>query len=288
MSKSKAFKIQIDAAKASVSICHEVLKLEPLEFVYYRYFVERAKCRQSSAKIDDPKFSPEGFLCTILKYFDESFPQQERTHERLEKHVRENKEITVREFRSKISRINSKIRRLLSKASCDIDCEIRTNGPQKSRNYFVNCPPEWIDIKGSTVGNRFRKRVFVFSENRTLAAALRMMNDNDFDQVVVRQNGRLTLLTVVGIARWLAASSGRSAAPIDHVPITEVLAFEPRGSVKIVPANTDIAEMRSFFTNRLTKDSVRLHGILITPNGHEKEEAIGIITPWDFLRERNW
>lgn len=53
--------------------------------------------------------------------------------------------------------------------------------------------------------DRFRKNLRIFTLEDPLADVLRHMGDNDYSQVVVLNNGKIDLLTVEGITRWLAA-----------------------------------------------------------------------------------
>jgi len=130
----------------------------------------------------------------------------------------------------------------------------------------------------------FARQVHCFSPGDTLSAALEFMRQNDFSQIVVREvNGKLGMVTVEGIARWLADSFRGIALPEEAATIGDVLALEPPGAFNVISAKRNVFDAADAFRNSIHHDATRLYAIIVTENGDLCEEPIGFVTPWDLV-----
>jgi hypothetical protein len=110
------------------------------------------------------------------------------------------------------------------------------------------------------------------------------MREHDFSQVIVRgSDGRLSMLTVEGITRWLADDVATSQKSANKVTLDSVLALEPPGCFIIMGPDKTIFDAVDAFTNSIHREATRLYAIAITENGGDRDEPIGFVTPWDLV-----
>lgn len=129
----------------------------------------------------------------------------------------------------------------------------------------------------------FQREVKCFAPNDPLAEALRYMGANDYSQVVVRMEKRLSLLTVEGIASWLERNVAEDIISVRDARIADVHTFEaPNGHV-IMRRNDTVYEARGAFARAIEEGRPRLFAIIVTQSGKETEAPLGIVTPWDLL-----
>ncbi len=123
-----------------------------------------------------------------------------------------------------------------------------------------------------------------FHPNESLASALTHMRQHAFSQLVVKAGDEpLELLTETGIARWLEASD---ASALNGTTIANALRFEPPKSFTLVDRHASAHDVRERF-QRLPKNAAegRLQAVIVTEHGRASEKALGIITPWDLVKD---
>lgn len=133
----------------------------------------------------------------------------------------------------------------------------------------------------------FQKDVHCFTPNEPLGSALRYMHTNDYSQIVVHTGTKLAILTLEGVARWLAQSSENDSVLLKKCVIEDVLASEHEGGFGVMARSHSVYDAKNAFARPLGTGKTRLHAILITQNGKVEEKPLGIITPWDILEDTN-
>jgi hypothetical protein len=139
-------------------------------------------------------------------------------------------------------------------------------------------------IKPNPLIPTFAAQVRCFSPSDTLSGVLRFMREHDFSQVVVSGNdGRLSMLTVEGITKWLADNVGGDQNSANKATLYSVLSLEPPGCFIIMGPDKTIFDAVDAFSNSIHLKATRLYAIVITANGGDSDEAIGLVTPWDLV-----
>jgi CBS domain-containing protein len=133
----------------------------------------------------------------------------------------------------------------------------------------------------------FQKDVHCFSPTESLGSALAYMRTNDYSQVVAYTGQQLALLTLEGIARWLAQSSENDTVLLKKCVIQDVLTNEHAGSFGVMSRNHSIYDAKDAFARPLGSGKTHLHAVIITQNGKLAEKPLGIVTPWDILEDTN-
>ncbi len=133
----------------------------------------------------------------------------------------------------------------------------------------------------------FQKDVHCFSSSELLGSALGYMRTNDYSQVVVHNGEKLALLTLEGVARWLAQSSEDDHVLLKKSIIEHALAHENEGSFGVMGRNHSVYDAKDAFSRPLGSNKTRLHAMIITQNGKIEEKPLGIVTPWDILEDTN-
>jgi len=139
--------------------------------------------------------------------------------------------------------------------------------------------------KPPLVGTEYRKDVETFSEAASLKDALICMRENDYSQIVViSESETISLLTGIGISRWLYHQIPDDVLIISETQLSEVVEYEPKGTFEIVHANMHVGQAEARFQQPLSADHPdRLQSLIITNDGKSNSPPVGIITPWDLL-----
>ncbi|MGO9952889.1 MAG: hypothetical protein ACLPN1_11865 [Dissulfurispiraceae bacterium] len=202
----------------------------------------------------------------------------------------------------------TRFERLVEFASAD-NAAVRANASAlgqfaKLRNAIVHgegYPPHIIAIPSPEALSKFKKvvhevieptpliptfevPVHCFSPNETLPGVLGFMRENDFSQVVIKENkGVLRMLTVEGVAWWHADQLEGSQVSADTVRLGSILGLEPQGCFGIMGPEKTIFDAADAFRNSIHRKATRLYAIVITENGGDHDNPIGFVTPWDLV-----
>lgn len=130
----------------------------------------------------------------------------------------------------------------------------------------------------------FATQVRCFSPGDNLSGVLKFMRNQDFSQVIVRgSEGRLSMVTVEGITKWLADDVEGNKSSVARVTLDSILPLEPPGCFIIMSAEKTIFDATDAFINSIHCKATRLYAIAITENGAENDDPIGFVTPWDLV-----
>jgi CBS domain-containing protein len=131
----------------------------------------------------------------------------------------------------------------------------------------------------------FQRDLRVFRPEQPLSEALRHMDEKDYSQVVVRvDGGRYALLSLEGVARWLAGTSKDGVAQLGAATVAEALAYEPGGTHIFLSGDATLEEARKAFeVTRRERKRARVYAAIITERGLETEAPMGIVTAGDLL-----
>ena len=251
-----------------------------MEFFYYRFFAERAVRAEGPALITDKAGTPDGFVESLRRFEIESFPDRGISNPAP-------RPIAIATFRTTVSRINTKFRKTLG-AEVGKACGIQIDGPRTGRRYYLALKKSQIRIKSYNILKAFGKPVNEYTIDRPFSDALDALRKQDYSQIIIRVNGTLKLLTIDGMARWLAAQSNEDHLSTRSVTIGEVLKYESKDNMECVEADLSILDIRTYFSNRLDSSKPNLVALIITQNGKPTEKPLGIITAADFLDKRYW
>ncbi len=133
----------------------------------------------------------------------------------------------------------------------------------------------------------FRRRVQLFTPAEHLSTALRHMAEKDYSQIVVRFAGRLTVLSSLGITRWLSTRARDDTLAVADCTVGDVLEHEPQGSFGLLSRTATVDEARDLFERAPGLPQPRVQAVIITENGKETEEPLGFATPWDLMTDED-
>ncbi len=139
-----------------------------------------------------------------------------------------------------------------------------------------------------TVISLFADEVMSARQNEQIMQIIKIMNERGYTQVPVLNENKevIDMLTTNTITRWLGSQeiAGDEYILKRTTTVAETLKYgEERLIYKFVAADLNIAEVVKIF-NRVQKSDKKLEGILITENGRNNEELLGIITKWDITK----
>jgi hypothetical protein len=122
------------------------IPLSPIQFSYYRYFLERAKEEKEFQRFSGLS-TPNEFLTNIIKFHEESFPDSELFRQELKKMLIKGLGLDVSTFRSNISKLNSNIKNSLHNKALHNYFIVNTEGKRHALRYGVDLPPGRLEIK---------------------------------------------------------------------------------------------------------------------------------------------
>lgn len=136
--------------------------------------------------------------------------------------------------------------------------------------------------KARNVGTFF-KPIREFNANGALAEALVYMHANDYSQIAVRRRDRVTVLTAINVAEWLAGKVEDDLISLrDHV-IEGVLEHARGRQYSLVSRTATLAEVENEFLKAAEDEYQNLFCVLVTHSGLDTEKLLGIVTPWDLM-----
>ena len=121
------------------------VNLAPIEFSYYRYFLERNKSDKEFLRISGYGM-PMEFLEKIIQLHKESFPDADSNRIVLERMYNKKEWLMTSTFRGNVSRLNRKIREALQNESLYKYYEIYSEGKRFNKRYGINLQKEKIII----------------------------------------------------------------------------------------------------------------------------------------------
>jgi len=130
-------------------------------------------------------------------------------------------------------------------------------------------------------------QIRTFRPHEPLVAALRHMRENEYSQVVVQEESKISLLTVEGIARWLEEQAQEEIIIVQDATIADAWRYELAESGVFMRRDQTIYEAREIFQRAIEQRKPRIFAALITQNGKATERLLGIVTPWDLLPDHN-
>ena len=104
--------VRMDVEKGEVFIGEHQIPLSPIEFCYYRYFLELVIEEKSPEKISSLETSLQ-FVEKIYQYHEESFPVMDLSRVELRKLIKDGMGIAISTFRGNVSKLNRKITDIL-------------------------------------------------------------------------------------------------------------------------------------------------------------------------------
>ncbi len=130
----------INISDGDIKIGNVRIDLSPIEFSYYRYFLEKAKIGNSQERFSGLSVSND-FLNSVFKYHKESFPEAELFRDQLQKMIKNKIPLSISTFRGNLSKTNKKITNSLKNPSLSEHYKINQFGKRHSTSYGVSVKP---------------------------------------------------------------------------------------------------------------------------------------------------
>lgn len=136
-----------------------------------------------------------------------------------------------------------------------------------------------------TVIPTFRSDVFTFQINHCLTDVLKIIRDRRYSQFPVYNNNEFVgIISENGITNWLAKNIEEDIISLVETPLEFIIQCEEnKNNYHFISRNTSIYEVEEIFKKRLS-EGTKLDALLITHNGRKSESLLGIVTPWDIIK----
>jgi hypothetical protein len=138
--------VRMDVEKGELFIGEQQIPLSPIEFCYYRYFLELVLAEKSPEKISSLETSLH-FVEKIFQYHEESFPVMDLSRDELRKLLKEKMGIAIATFRGNVSKVNRKIKSVLNDENLSKYYEIGSTGKRGAKFYGIFLLPKKIKIE---------------------------------------------------------------------------------------------------------------------------------------------
>lgn len=140
-------KLELDTSKGIVKIGTTTIAFSPIEFAYYRYFIERAKTGMEAQRFSGISV-PTDFLRAVVKFHKEAFPDAELFRMVLDRMLREGKSLSIGTFRANVTKANVRIAKALNHSAMAKIFQISRDGKRHAVVYGIHIPASKIAIKG--------------------------------------------------------------------------------------------------------------------------------------------
>lgn len=133
----------------------------------------------------------------------------------------------------------------------------------------------------STVHELFRRTVLKTTTETEIGRALALMHEQELSQVpVFRNNVFIGMLTTNTLARWIGAHVEDEILDL-KISVEDALRYQENSEVHLfVPRTMTAPEVIDAF-DKAAERGQRLTALLITQNGKETEQLLGIVTAYD-------
>jgi predicted transcriptional regulator len=128
----------------------------------------------------------------------------------------------------------------------------------------------------------FERMVQTINLDDSLTQVLSLVHQRDYSQFPVYEERRFKgLLTENGVTRWLAmrAAKSRFAVQLNGIAVSQVMNIDARReNFQFVSSDTTVDDVATQFA-----EFPLLEAVLVTANGKDTEELLGMATRWDIL-----
>lgn len=133
-------------------------------------------------------------------------------------------------------------------------------------------------VEPETVYPRFRKHVTGFEKNISVKDILKKVAEKHYSQFPIYKKGKfLGLVTIRGIGLWVAIESQKGPLDFTKKTAEDLLALPfKQPNYRFCRVDATITEVETWF-----KEDPQLEAVLITKNGEQNGELLGIIRPRD-------
>ncbi len=138
--------VRMDIDKGEVFIGEPQIPFSPIEFCYYRYFLELVIEEKSPEKISSLETSLQ-FAEKIYQYHEESFPVMDLARDELRKMLKSKAGIPIATFRGNVSKLNGKIKSVLGDSNLSSYFEVSSSGIRGAKFYGIQIPSKKIKIE---------------------------------------------------------------------------------------------------------------------------------------------
>jgi len=132
----------MNISKGELKIGDELIKLAPVQFAYYRYFLERAKEEKEFERFGNLDTSSD-FLKKIISFYNDSFPDAYTAIKKSEKILEDRKGVDMRTFLSNLNKLNKQIKKNIVNYNYYI---INKSGDRYKTSYGIDLLPDRIKI----------------------------------------------------------------------------------------------------------------------------------------------
>ena len=137
--------LTLNVEESKITIGESEVNFSPIQFCYYRYFIERARSLlkfQKFSGLDTPK----DFLKKIISFHKESFPEANAYRQDLEKLFKNEYGLTNYTFRSNITKLNKSILKITKNIGVYNIFAVKAWGSRTNKHYGIDVPIEKIKI----------------------------------------------------------------------------------------------------------------------------------------------
>ncbi len=137
--------VKMNISKGELKIGNNLIKLSPIQFAYYRYFLARAKDGKGFERFPMNRTHLE-FVKKIIEYHNDSFPESDQEILPTVKLLKNRDGIAMGNFRPVLSKINGKIVVTINSKKIARYYLIESVGTRQALSYGISLPKQKINI----------------------------------------------------------------------------------------------------------------------------------------------
>lgn len=127
------------------------------------------------------------------------------------------------------------------------------------------------------------KPVVTYNNEDSMEEVIQGIKKHSYSQYPIYKDGKCVgLLTTRAIVKWLAENVVNSMVDLSEVKVMDILVHEEKHPLEFGSKSLNIFDVEEIFSKE-HKMKHDLEAVLITENGLENEQPLGIITAWDLI-----
>ena len=137
--------VKMDTGKSELMIGNTLIPLSPLQFCYYRYFLERVLNNEGDLKLKGYSM-PREFCERIINFYEDSYKEHDLNVKEYKNKLSKFEYIDAATFRSNVSKLNSRLKTEINNPLIFGYFTVQSTGANQSKSYGISIPREKISL----------------------------------------------------------------------------------------------------------------------------------------------
>ena len=136
---------EMNTERSELMIDNTLIPLSPMQFCYYRYFLERVLNNEGDLKLKGYSM-PREFCERIIDFYEDSYKEHDLNVKEYKNKLSKFEYIDAATFRSNVSKLNSRLKTEINNPLIFGYFTVQSTGANQSKSYGISIPREKISL----------------------------------------------------------------------------------------------------------------------------------------------